>query len=182
MSDLSDSELVNLLVKKQDTGALNELLERHSGIFIDTASKYFPQNNVSEFRDFLELKEYYIWDAARTFQEEKSQFHTWLSNRTRYACLTERSKKEKEKLFVPKIEDQEIEEEMSPDDYLSCRELMEDVKDFLINKTNERDYEIFYQRHINGEKLTNIAKQYGISTQRAQQINSHVEKQLEGFK
>lgn len=183
MSNLSDPELVNLLLEKQDSGALNELLERHSGIFIETAAKYFPQNKPNDFREFLDLRAYYVWDAARTFDEDKSQFHTWLCNRTRYACLTERTKQEKEKsIFSTEGEILEEEDNRTPDSYLNFKEKMEGLEEFLKERIDDRDRSIFYERNFNGRKFKDIAKEHGITTQRAEQINRRINEKLEYFK
>ena len=179
MSDLTDPELASLVAEKQDDSALNELLERHSGIYIDMISKFLPySSNSTEFKDLLNERTFAIWDAANTFDGgEKSQFHTWLANRTRYKCLTLRTQKKKKPEFV-NIDDMELEDQNDSLDDLERKELMMEALNFIPDRFNERDCMIFEERFIGDKTQKDIAAKFDVKTQRVDQIEKKMVSRL----
>jgi len=77
MSDLNDTELVKLARENLDDNAFSELVERHSGIFVETVSRYCPQNRRNFWmQEILEEKYSVFWDAVSSFSEDKSKYNT----------------------------------------------------------------------------------------------------------
>ena len=82
----TDSELINNIKNQHDIEeSLNELVERHSGIYIDMVNAYSSRD--SAFIDKDELindKEYKIYLAALKYDETKgTKFSTYLGNETK---------------------------------------------------------------------------------------------------
>lgn len=180
MKDKEDNELVRLAKEEQSNEAFNELIERHSGIFVDTVSKFCPQHRRNFWlQELLEEKHSVFWNAVDSFKGEKSKFHTWLANITRYKCQTERTRqaKRQDEIFIGDVSDNLINQ--TPDSFDFDREIEKiDLNDIiskvLPNKFSERDCDIFYQRFEEGKKLNEISTQFGIQPARVHQIQNKI--------
>jgi hypothetical protein len=144
--------------------SLNELSDRHSGIFHKVTLRYFDKNKWSKIpqkidSDFVfQSKNSIFYEAAKSFDEEKGvKFTSHLYNRTKYFCLQEifKSKISANQLFVEEKEiDKEIfienkQEERATFISQICDSFMERLKDW----PDERAYCIFNLRYfyLNGE-------------------------------
>ena len=91
--NLTDSDLTEKVRMHNDGDALNELISRHSGIYVDMLKRFgyrtLTQNQIS---DIMEDKDYVIYKAALEYDPEKAKFSTHLANKTKYLCLTQRTK------------------------------------------------------------------------------------------
>ena len=79
-----DFELIDKIKKTQDGDSLKELIQKHSGIYVDMINKYMPKsfNGVNK-EDLLEEKDYSIYNAVIKFDETKNtKFSTYLGNLT----------------------------------------------------------------------------------------------------
>ena len=84
-----DFELIDKIKKTQDGESLKELIQKHSGIYVDMINKYMPKsfNGVNK-EDLLEEKDYSIYNAVIKFDETKNtKFSTYLGNLTKWRCL-----------------------------------------------------------------------------------------------
>ena len=91
---LKDSVPDNLLVEEiqldaQVSVALDRLIERHSGIYVDMVNSYFSRNSISQpKREILEEKDYNIYMAALKYDPKRgTKFSTHLGNETKWICL-----------------------------------------------------------------------------------------------
>ena len=94
IEDLTDSALTDLIKAKNDVRMpWNELISRHSGIYVDMLKRFgmncLTQNQVS---DIMKDKDYVIYKAALEYDESKAKFSTHLANKTKYMCLTQKTK------------------------------------------------------------------------------------------
>ena len=85
----SDLSLINKIKEENDGGCLEELINRHSGIYIYIVDKYTKNKNSCLNRDFiLDDKDYTIYQSALSYKEDKnSKFSTFLANQTKWKCL-----------------------------------------------------------------------------------------------
>ena len=88
-SFLEDSNLITL-TKEGDNAALKSLIDKHSGICVETYKRYLNLPSVSGFvaDEIVSSKDYIIYNSAKTFNPDMgSKFSTWLANQTRFYCL-----------------------------------------------------------------------------------------------
>jgi RNA polymerase sigma factor (sigma-70 family) len=84
-----DLSLINL-AKDGDSDSIQKLINKHSGICVDTYKRYVHLPNVSGFvsDDIISSKDYIIYNSAKTYDPSRgSKFSTWLANQTRFFCL-----------------------------------------------------------------------------------------------
>ncbi len=87
---ITDDLKLVLLAKEGDNDAIKSLIDKHSGICVETYKKYLNLPNVSGFisDEIVSSKDYIIYNSVKTFDPEMgSKFSTWLANQTRFYCL-----------------------------------------------------------------------------------------------
>ena len=85
-----DTDLINNIKNDVDANdSLQELVSRHSGIFLSMIHNYVPNSNsVINKSDLIQDKNYYIYKAALKFDETRlAKFSTFLGNETKWMCL-----------------------------------------------------------------------------------------------
>jgi len=127
LSKLSDTELTSKIKEnKQVSGCLEELQNRHSGIFHQKARKF---HNIMEVRDLEENPMTFFYEVAKEYQSEKGQFNTWLGNKTFWTCHNYMSRSKQ----TSEINDWDASE--TPD--LGREELYKYVKENISNKEDK---------------------------------------------
>ena len=94
----SDKELTdNLKLDVDIEASLQELINRHSGIFLDIVTSYVPKNSTTGCRqDLINDLEYYIYNAGLKYDHTKNtKFSTFLGNEAKWACLNQYNKNKK---------------------------------------------------------------------------------------
>lgn len=93
INNLTDSDLTTLIREDNNEVALNELISRHSGIYVDMLKK-FGSNCLTKNQvyDIMGEKDYVIYKAALEYDETRAKFSTHLANKTKYMCLTQKTK------------------------------------------------------------------------------------------
>ena len=91
----TDLHLINKVKNDQDVSSLKQLIDRHSGIYVDIVNKYLPNSQEGLNKDdVLEDKNFCIYDAAIKFDEnKKTKFSTYIGNLARWKCLNIYNKK-----------------------------------------------------------------------------------------
>ncbi len=86
---LTDLELINKVKDEQDNFAISELVNRHSGIYLQVVNKYCSLSSGKlNYQDLSEDKLFNIYKYAQTFNPDKEcKFPTYIANMTRYTCL-----------------------------------------------------------------------------------------------
>lgn len=170
-----DYKLIKNLKNEKDNDSLKELINRHSGIYVDMVNKYIPENmeGVSK-NDILDEKDLSIYDAALNFDETKNtKFSTYIGNLTRWKCLNIYNKNKK----FPKEPISEISKNAVCDSdltFLEKQESIERINSAIDKLPDERAKIIFNMRYSGGKKLTpwkKIAKKLDLSIQGC--INIH---------
>ena len=123
IESLTDSSLTSLIKEENSEEALNELISRHSGIYVDMLKKFgghcLTQNQVM---DIMGDKDYVIYKAALEYDETKAKFSTHLANKTKWMCLTQKTKNKNSKIVgdFNEIEFCQKDNSSPPDE--SCKE------------------------------------------------------------
>ena len=183
-----DIQLINKIKKSRDEESLKELIDRHSGIYIDMINKYLPESMEGiNKNDVLEDKNYCIYDAAIKFDEnKKAKFSTYVGNLARWKCLnmynrnikfpqhsidSERSSYKTGVSSMKATFDTSSELDIKETEK---EEEIENIFNIIENYGDNRVKKIFKMRYKNGKKLTpwkNIAKKLDLSIQGC--INIH---------
>jgi len=172
--EINDKVLVENLKKGTNIDeSLKEIVNRHSGIFITMVNAYTPDR---EKEDMINDKEYYIYQAALKYDEDKkTKFSTYLGSETRWMCLNNYNKnKKKNEVALSSVENY-----LQDDSYRDSYQDTDSVNKVLqITRTHpdKRVGKIFELRYSNsnGNKLTpwsEICDHVGLSVQGS--INVH---------
>lgn len=182
MNDQPDIDLVFQVQKNNDEAALMELIDRHSGIYVDMVRRFGSQSLTDDqLYVIMGEKDMNIYQAAKEYKPEKSKFSTYLANKARYLCLAGRTKNQKSPHFVDfESECFHIESDcLSPQEETENKEFnsfFDKVQDLIKNHPDQRVKEVFEQRYFsktNGSVTSwrDISKAMGLSIQGV--INIH---------
>lgn len=187
MSQTTDEYLIKEIKTNKDNDSLLELISRHSGIYIEMIRRY-GQKHLTETQidDLMKDKDFNIYSAALEHDESKSKFSTYLANRTRYNCLTNKTINKKNSKFV-NFDDVEYEQEADqeiPCEASSKREFLKKVCFLIEQHEDKRVTEIFKERYFstNEKKLKpwkEIAKKINLSIQGCIDIHNKTIEQLQ---
>jgi RNA polymerase sigma factor (sigma-70 family) len=154
----SDSELINNIKNQHDIEeSLNELVERHSGIYIDMANTYSSRDNAFIDKDeLINDKEYKIYLAALKYDETKgTKFSTYLGNETKWSCLNTYNRNKRRPVFnsdfIENMADQESEESKDISNSIK-KDIFNKVLNLIDSHPDKRVERIFNLRYIEGNK------------------------------
>ena len=180
--DQSDLELIILMKDGEKSSEhLNELIERHSGIYLNIVNIYASKD--SHFIDKSELikdKDFNIYQAAVKYDPERgTKFSTYLGNETKWLCLNTYNKNRRHPVITTETLDL-----LHPDLGLYTESIKENIKKDLFTKImqlakgnpDKRVEKIFKMRYIIGKKnkvmpWKNIGEKMDLSIQGC--INIH---------
>ena len=175
----SDISLIEKVQKDNDADSLAELIERHSGIYLDMVHSVIPNNcTFLDKNDLIEDKNISIYKAIMNYDENKNtKFSTYLGNETRWKCLNLFNRGTKYKYLD--INDFNDDENLSDDCMLSeisSKEILDKVFTLADNHYDDRVKKIFYLRYKIGDKnktmpWKNISEKLNVSIQGC--INIH---------
>lgn len=151
----TDLSLIEKIKEQNDSGSLQSLIDRHSGIYKDIVNKTVA--NAAFFIDkneILEEKDYYIYSAALKFDPQRNvKFSTYLANETRWRCLNIYNKQKKfqrESLddnFYNRSDDSSFLKDVETQEYLTMIiNLAKEQKDQRIKKIIDMRYGLTYNR------------------------------------
>ena len=155
INELQDNELVkNIKNDKKAEDSLQELIGRHTGIYLDIVNKYTKNGNSTNKLDLIDEKDYYIYQAALKYKDDKgTKFPTFLGNETKWICLNKHNKKKKEpQLSIEDIKESDILENKHSKVSSEELEIFSEAIKFSKNHQDERVEKIFEMRYITGEK------------------------------
>ncbi len=155
-----DILLINDVKKDRNVESLKELIDRHSGIYVEMVNKHIPNDleGVNK-EDLIQDKDFSIYEAAINFDENKNtKFGTYVGNLARWKCLNIYNKKIKfPQMNISDIFDTKVSEE----DAIKKIEEKEDIDkifsalDYIKDK---RVKQIFKMRYGGDRKLTSWKK------------------------
>ncbi len=172
----NDIHLIDKVKNHADQDSMKELIDRHSGIYVEMVNKYLPESNEGlNKEDVLQDKDFCIYDAAIKFDETKNaKFSTYIGNLARWKCLNIYNKNIK---FPQSCISEIFDDSVSCESDLKRMEKEELIKKIFIGidrMEDNRVKKIFKMRYKDGRKLTpwkKIAKKLDLSIQGC--INIH---------
>ena len=174
---IDDVELVENIKNEKDVDdCLQELIERHTGIYLDIVNKYTQHTNTSNKLDLIDEKDYNIYQTALKYKSDKgTKFPTFLGNETKWICLNKQNKIKKEKKVA--FDDiSEIDLAQEDDGNKEKLEVFKKTIELAKQHEDKRVEKIFEMRYIIGEKnkvmpWKKISKELNMSIQGC--INIH---------
>ena len=155
-SKLSDEELVgNIKRSINSESSLQELVNRHSGIYLDMVHNYTPKYHATTLNEMIRDKEYQIYISALNFDPNKgAKFSTYLGNQTRWKCLNQYNKSKREP--VVSIEDQSLDFFNSKiennDESVSYNDVFNKIIEYALTHPDVRVGKIFQMRYVEGKR------------------------------
>lgn len=174
---IDDIQLVENIKNEKDVdNCLQELIERHTGIYLDIVNKYTQHTNTSNKLDLIDEKDYNIYQTALKYKSDKgTKFPTFLGNETKWICLNKQNKIKKEKKVA--FDDiSEIDLAQEDDGNKEKLEVFKKTIELAKQHQDKRVEKIFEMRYIIGEKnkvmpWKKISKELNMSIQGC--INIH---------
>ena len=159
INNLEDQQLVeNIKKNKKTEDCLQELIGRHTGIYLDIVNKYTLNGNTTNRLDLIDEKDYNIYQAGLKYKSDKgTKFPTFLGNETKWICLNKYNKQKKE----PQLSIEDIKETEIVNSRFSAKsdnikkedlEVFSEAIKFSRNHKDKRVEKIFEMRYITGEK------------------------------
>ena len=176
---LTDSALTDLVKSENNENALEELISRHSGIYVDMLKKFgmkcLTNNQVS---DIMGDKDYTIYKAALEYDESKAKFSTHLANKTKYMCLTQKTKNKKNR-FCTNLDDIifcQKDKSSTPDESCKMNDSFSRILKLIDKHKDKRLKTLFHERYFCGKRgklkpWKDVAKKINLSAQGC--INIH---------
>ncbi len=151
----TDQELIDLVKSnsRKASQAMTEIINRHSGIFIEMVNHFVPINSpYCDRKDLIEEKEYHIYKALLKYDESRgAKFSTHLGNEAKWLCLNSYNKAKSKSTFSCSDQQFDVEPQFNPisktieqDAYNKIVKIIEDYPD-------ERVQKIFKMRYIKGD-------------------------------
>lgn len=164
---MTDLDLIKKVKEEQDSSALNELVSRHTGLYVKTVNLYSYVPNI-EKREILDDKTYNIYQYALDYNPEKNmKFSVYMGQRLKWQCIA---------AIYNKVDTEEIDSNTMVEEPSSTEE--ETIK-FIIENTEEitdkRFYQIFKYRHLTEKSLTwkAIGDKIGMTYEGARKVYLH---------
>tara|TARA_Y100000004_G_scaffold182654_1_gene229637 strand:+ start:16 stop:612 length:597 start_codon:yes stop_codon:yes gene_type:complete len=183
---LTDSALTNLIKRDNSEDALNELISRHSGIYVDML-KRFGMNCLTENQvlDIMKDKDYTIYKAALEYDESKAKFSTHLANKTKYMCLTQKTKNKNNRVTgnFEKIQFFQEDKSCPPDEECKTNDSFLRILNLIEKHKDKRLKVIFHERYFCGKRgklkpWKEVAKKINLSAQGCINIHDKAVKEL----
>lgn len=178
MEILSDLDLIkNIKNKKKIDDSLQELVDRHSGIYLDIVNSFLKNcNNDSLKQEIINEKEFAIYNSALKYDENRgTKFSTFLGNEAKWACLNASNKNKKYLELNDNTYDFDTikdEAEFSINNFKD--QILKDFNEQIKSHPDKRIQKIFAMRYSGSKKLTpwrKISKEMNLSIQGC--INIH---------
>lgn len=155
VNNLTDSDLTALIREDNNENALNELISRHSGIYVDMLKK-FGSNCLTKTQvyDILGDKDYVIYKAALEYDESRAKFSTHLANKTKYMCLTQKTKNKNNRISsnFDEIEFCQKDKSHTPDESCNLSDSFSRIINIIEKHKDARLKIIFNERYFCGKR------------------------------
>ncbi len=178
MEILSDSDLIENIKNANNVDeSLQELINRHSGIYLEMVNAFLRNcNNDSLKDDIISEKDLIIYNSALKYDNTKgTKFSTFLGNEAKWTCLNASNKNKKFlELNDQNFDFQTLKEEKEVEKEDLKNQILHKFKKHLDVYPDKRVSKIFNMRYENVNKLTpwrKISKEMDLSIQGC--INIH---------
>ena len=162
---IDDSYLVNKVKTTGDSEALNQLINSHTGVYLQVLDRSLPNDIfATQKEDLKNERSFHIYDAVMKYKPESSmKFSTYLGQTIKWKCLALKNRgPDKDTVFIDSLETPPAEKE--PQDY-SDKVKIETIFQYAENYPNELARKIVNLRYNSSEKLSwkEVAKKLDIS-------------------
>jgi DNA-directed RNA polymerase specialized sigma subunit len=179
---MDDLSLIEKVKDHGDSSCFQEIVNRHSGIYLQMVHSYAPRSiAIDNINDLLDSKESHIYDAVQNFDETRNiKFSTYLGNHTRWLCLNAANKK----THAPLDDNFDCEFESSESLEKTESDTLNKVFKFIEENEDSRVAKIFKMRYVSvagKRKLVpwrKIAKEINLSIQGCINIHNSTLKKL----
>lgn len=185
---MTDIELISKVKKDNDSTALNELIHRHSGVYVKIIQKYANieknsaySSNKLDINELRDDKAYNIYNYVLSFSpDKKMKFGTYVGAMTRYLCLdilNDTPEKVEITEFNSPATEENIREKTSEENSLDeIKKRAKEIKD-------SRFWPIFEMRDLNDKRGSwrDIGTRLNISHERTRQIYNKNIKYIKSF-
>jgi DNA-directed RNA polymerase specialized sigma subunit len=208
VSNISDIDLIYSIRLNQDDEALRELIDRHSGVYIDQINKYYkPDIEGFDKQDLIEEKINVIYNAALDFDNTKNtKFSTYVGNLAKWRCWNAQGRGVRFYHFpLSVLENQnssnrddwshqsplsppvfsgptpELNHENNEISKIESKEELKKIFNYVNNHPDNRVKTIFKMRYCSNNKLTpwkKIAKKLDLSIQGSINIHNRIINEL----
>jgi hypothetical protein len=152
---IDDQYLIkNIQEGKYESECLNEIVNRHSGIYLDIIHKYYKDNDSQLKQDLIMDKEYNIYNTAIKYRPNKStKFSTYLGSEVKWICLNtyNKNRKNKTEAYSDIIFEQKQSTIDSFDKAIDA-ELINKVFILIKERFEKKALDIFNLRYVVGKK------------------------------
>ena len=186
ISSLTDSDLTDLIKANNNEEALDELISRHSGIYVDILKKFgmkcLTENQVI---DIMGDKDYTIYKAALEYDKAKAKFSTHLANKAKYMCLTQKTKNKNSRVSS-NLDDVifcQKDKAKTPDESCKINDAFCRILNIIDRHKDKRLKIIFHERYFCGNKgklkpWKDVAKKINLSAQGCINIHDKAVKEI----
>lgn len=186
IEDLTDCDLTDLIKEDNDEKALNELISRHSGIYVDMLKKFgFRCLTHNQVQDIMGDKDYVIYKAALEYDSSKAKFSTHLANKAKYMCLTQKTKNKNSRITANFDEVQFCQKDKAstPDQSCNVADSFNRILSLIEKHKDKRLKIIFHERYFCGNRgklkpWKQVAQKINLSAQGCINIHDKAIKEL----
>lgn len=186
IEDLTDCDLTDLIKQDNDEKALNELISRHSGIYVDMLKKFgFRCLTHNQVQDIMGDKDYVIYKAALEYDPSKAKFSTHLANKAKYMCLTQKTKNKNSRITANFDEVQFCQKDKAstPDQSCNVADSFNRILSLIEKHKDKRLKIIFHERYFCGNRgklkpWKQVAQKINLSAQGCINIHDKAIKEL----
>lgn len=167
-----DNNLVQLVKRGGENAndALNQLINRHSGVCLDSVKKYLSSGSGNQ--EIYNDKDISIYKAALSFEEAKNvKFSTWAGQIMKFNCWRIFNETKNTSCYEPSDMDKLVEEKSNAFGQLKSvenKELIDDIRKCLEEYPNIKVKNIIMDRYFSGGKVATykeLAAKYGCTQQ-----------------
>ena len=143
-ANLTDIELTEKIKKQENIlECIDELKARHSGIFFKKLNNY---SGIIEVEDLRENNISFFYEVAKEFDNSRSQFHTFLGNKTFYTC---------QEILRKNKNHSEINEA----DYFEMPKIgRHELYQYVLNSIEDEESKFIFEKHFDGMSFREIAE------------------------
>jgi RNA polymerase sigma factor (sigma-70 family) len=175
----SDLSLIKKVKNDGDETSLNQLIERHSGIYLDMVNSVIPNDcDFLDKNDIIDEKNISIYKAILNFDPDRNtKFSTYLGNETKWKCLNMFNRGTKYKYIdIDDLKEDCNFTETKLIENISSKEMITKIFQKAENHVDKRVSKIIELRYKVGDKnktmpWKNISEQLNVSVQGC--INIH---------
>lgn len=188
LENLQDIELIEIIKhgKRNSSDAMREIINRHSGIFIEVINHYVPNNSpYCNKNDLIKEKSFHIYKALMKYDENRgTKFSTHLGNEAKWLCLNSYNKAKSRNAFSSSDYEFDKPQDYNPHIELINEDSLKKVMKIISEHPDERVEKIFKMRYIDGERnkvmpWKKISKDLNMSIQGCINIHNKVIKKIQ---